>query len=70
MLNDEEITAISIRDRFLGKLESHYTIIGVLKEYNRKLEILVGSEYTKGTAERYRTNYPAIIYLSERGQLD
>lgn len=55
-LHNEEVTAISIRDRFLGKQGSHHTIIGVFKEHNRKLEILIGSEYTKGTAERYRTS--------------
>ncbi|KQM75270.1 hypothetical protein ASE74_20855 [Pedobacter sp. Leaf216] len=55
-LHNEEVTAISIRDRFLGKQGNHHTIIGVFKEHNRKLEILIGSEYTKGTAERYRTS--------------
>ncbi|WP_316849083.1 site-specific integrase [Pedobacter agri] len=55
-LHNEEVTAISIRDRFLGKQGSYHTIIGVFKEHNRKLEILIGSEYTKGTAERYRTS--------------
>jgi len=55
-LRDETITADSIRDRFLGKEEKQITLVSVFEEHNRKVEILVGSEFTKGTAERYRTS--------------
>lgn len=53
---DEMITADAIRDRFQGKEEKQTTLIGVFQEHNRKVEILVGTEYTKGTAQRYRTS--------------
>jgi site-specific recombinase XerD len=53
---DEIITADIIRDRFLGKEETPITLVSVFEEHNRKVEILVGSEYTSGTAERYRTS--------------
>lgn len=53
---DEVITADIIRGRFLGTDEKLITLISVFEEHNRKVEILVGSEYTHGTAERYRTS--------------
>ncbi|MCX2477434.1 site-specific integrase [Pedobacter sp. MC2016-05] len=56
ILKDETITADVIRDRFLGREEKQITLISVFEEHNRKVEILVGSEYTHGTAERYRTS--------------
>ncbi|RNL52226.1 Arm DNA-binding domain-containing protein [Pedobacter jejuensis] len=56
VLNGKLLTADTIRDKFLGKEEQQYTLIDVFKEHNRKLEVLVGTEYTNGTAERYRTS--------------
>ncbi|WP_316848653.1 site-specific integrase, partial [Pedobacter psychrodurus] len=50
------ITAEAIRDKFQGKEEKQTTLIGVFTEHNRKMEVLVGTEYTKGTAQRYRTS--------------
>jgi integrase len=55
-LSDKPITAEAIRDRFQGKEERQTTLIEVFKEHNRKMEVLVGTEYTKGTAQRYRTS--------------
>ncbi|KIA95165.1 recombinase [Pedobacter kyungheensis] len=62
---DEEITADIIRDRFLGKEETPITLVSVFQEHNRKVEILVGSEYTSGTAERYRTSLKHTINFLE-----
>jgi len=55
-LREDTITADSLRDKFLGKEEKQHSLISVFEEHNRKVEILVGAEFTKGTAERYRTS--------------
>ena len=53
---DDLITAEKLRDQFLGKVEKQRTFIDVFKDHNQKLEALVGQEFSKGTAERYRTS--------------
>ncbi|ALL08711.1 recombinase [Pedobacter sp. PACM 27299] len=50
------ITAKQLRDQFQGKAEKQRTLIDVFKDHNHKMEALVGSEFSKGTAERYRTS--------------
>lgn len=52
---DEIITAESIRNKFLGKSEQPRSLIEIFKDHNRKVEALVGKEYTKGTLTRYET---------------
>jgi site-specific recombinase XerD len=56
MAADETITAESIRNRFQGKVEKPITLIEAFKDHNEKMESLVGMEFSKGTAERYRTS--------------
>lgn len=53
---DDPITAERLRDQFQGKIEKQCTLIDVFKDHNHKMETLVGSEFSKGTAERYRTS--------------
>uniref|UniRef100_UPI002930AD98 phage integrase SAM-like domain and Arm DNA-binding domain-containing protein n=1 Tax=Pedobacter gandavensis TaxID=2679963 RepID=UPI002930AD98 len=53
---DDPITAERLRDQFQGKIEKQCTLIGVFKDHNYKMETLVGSEFSKGTSERYRTS--------------
>jgi len=53
---DEIITAQTLRNKFQGKEEKYLTLIEVFKDHNQKMESLVGSEFKKGTAERYRTS--------------
>ncbi|MBC8986653.1 site-specific integrase [Pedobacter sp. N36a] len=50
------ITAKQLRDQFQGKAEKQRTLIDVFKDHNYKMDALVGSEFSKGTAERYRTS--------------
>jgi site-specific recombinase XerD len=50
------ITAEKLRDHFLGKEEKQRTLIDVFKDHNDKMEALIGAEFSKGTAERYRTS--------------
>ena len=52
---DEMITAENIRNKFLGKSEQPRSLIAIFKDHNRKVEALVGKEYTKGTLTRYQT---------------
>lgn len=51
-----DITAKKLRDHLQGKVEKQRTIIDVFKDHNNKIESLVGQEFSKGTAERYRTS--------------
>jgi site-specific recombinase XerD len=53
---DENITAESIRNQFLGKKEKSLNLIGIFKDHNQKMEALLGSEFKKGTLDRYRTS--------------
>lgn len=53
---NELITAETLRNKFQGKAEKCMTLIDVFKDHNQKMESLVGSEFKKGTAERYRTS--------------
>ncbi|MFD2287568.1 Arm DNA-binding domain-containing protein [Pedobacter petrophilus] len=53
---DDTITAERLRDHFQGKVEKQRTLIDVFKDHNSKMEALVGQEFFKGTAERYRTS--------------
>lgn len=53
---DEMITAETLRNKFQGKTEKCMTLIEVFKDHNLKMESLIGSEFKKGTAERYRTS--------------
>lgn len=49
------ITAERLRNQFQGKIEKQSTLIDAFKDHNNKMETLVGAEFSKGTAERYRT---------------
>jgi hypothetical protein len=53
---DALITAETIRNKFLGKSEKPRSLIGIFKEHNRKVEALLGKEFTKGTLCRYKTS--------------
>jgi len=53
---DDAITAEKLRDQFQGKVAKQRTLIDIFKDHNQKMEALVGREFSKGTAERYRTS--------------
>jgi site-specific recombinase XerD len=53
---DELITAETIRNKFMGKTEKPRSLIGIFKEHNKKVEALLGKEFTKGTLCRYQTS--------------
>lgn len=49
------ITAIALRDTFLGKKENDKMVLEIFKEHNDKVEQLIGKDFAPGTAERYKT---------------
>lgn len=53
----ESITAESLKNRFLGKKDKGMTLMEVFRDHNDKMTSLIGTEFTKGTAERYETSY-------------
>jgi integrase len=53
---DDLITAETIRNKFMGKTEKPRSLIDIFKEHNRKVEALLGKEFTKGTLCRYKTS--------------
>ena len=48
-----EVTAESIKCKFLGKEEKAYTILNAIKDHNQKMTALVGKEYAEGTLKRF-----------------
>ena len=55
LLNNEPITAESLKDRFVGKAEKIRTLTTVFEDHNLKMKNLVGKEFEKSTLQRYET---------------
>ena len=53
---DEIVTAETIRNKFQGKTEKPRNLIKIFKEHNKKVEALLGKEFSKGTLCRYQTS--------------
>jgi site-specific recombinase XerD len=54
-VNEEMVTAESLKNRFIGKVEKSRTLITVFDDHNAKMESLVGQEFEKSTLQRYKT---------------
>lgn len=54
-INDDEITAETLKNRFIGKVEKARTLVAVFEDHNAKMRSLVGQEYEKSTLQRYET---------------
>ena len=54
--DETEITASSLKDVFMGKVEKPKMLMELFAEHNRKVEALVGNGFASGTLERYRTS--------------
>jgi site-specific recombinase XerD len=50
------ITAERLKNVFIGKPDKIYTIVDVFKEHNNQIAALVGTDFAKGTLERYKTS--------------
>ena len=49
------VTALAIKNRYLGKDRVNKMLIEIFQEHNSKVNSLVGKDFAPGTAERYRT---------------
>jgi site-specific recombinase XerD len=54
-INDDEITAETLKNRFIGKVEKARTLVAVFEDHNAKMRSLVGQEFEKSTLQRYET---------------
>jgi site-specific recombinase XerD len=54
-INDDEVTAETLKNRFIGKVEKARTIVTVFEDHNAKMRSLVGQEFEKSTLQRYET---------------
>ncbi|UEG53371.1 site-specific integrase [Mucilaginibacter daejeonensis] len=52
---DETITAETIKNRFVGKVEKSRNLLVVFEDHNNKMRTLIGQEYEKSTLQRYET---------------
>ena len=52
---DLTVTAETLKNRFIGKVEKARTLITVFEDHNAKMESLVGQEFEKSTLQRYKT---------------
>lgn len=50
------ITAVEIKNRFIGKEDKRRMLIELFEEHNRKMAALIDTEYSEGTVKRYRTS--------------
>lgn len=53
--NEKEITAETLKNRFLGKQENVHTLFEIFEDHNKKIEALKGKEFSVGTIEKYKT---------------
>lgn len=54
---NREITATTLKNRYLGKDEKMITLMEVFKDHNSQMEALIGKSFAKGTWERYETSF-------------
>lgn len=51
----KEVTAISLKNKFLGKEEQKPMLLDIFNIHNRQMEELLGNEYEENTLKGYRT---------------
>lgn len=70
--NGRLLTALSIRNRFLGKDEVKKSVLEVFDKHNLDMEALVGIDYSTGTLKRFKTTRKHIssFMLAEYGRDD
>ncbi|WP_417857291.1 site-specific integrase [Xanthomarina gelatinilytica] len=52
---NNDISAIKIRDIYCGKEDNHKMLLKIFKDHNNQVERLVGKDFAAGTLERYKT---------------
>jgi site-specific recombinase XerD len=53
--DNKEVTAETLKNKFLGVEEKQVTLITLFKEHNKRVEKLIGKGYSTGTLDRYKT---------------
>ncbi len=53
--NGEDISAIKIKDEFLGNNKNSKSILEMFEEHNSRMEKLIGKDYSFRTLQRYKT---------------
>jgi site-specific recombinase XerD len=54
--NEKLITAETLKNRMLGKVEKAYMLIDIFRDHNNKMAALLGKDFADGTLERYKTS--------------
>ena len=54
--NDKLISAETLKNRMLGKVEKPQMLIEIFLDHNNKMAALLGNEFANGTLERYKTS--------------
>ncbi len=52
----EAITAVSLKNHYLGVAEEPRMLVGIFQEHNRRMAKLVPKDFASGTLERYKTS--------------
>lgn len=52
----ETITAVSLKNNYLGVEEDPRMLVGISQQHNRRMADLVPNEFAAGTLERYKTS--------------
>lgn len=50
---DREITAVSLKNKFLGVEEETHTLLTAFQDHNDKMEALIEKDFTEGTLSKY-----------------
>lgn len=53
--DNKEVTAETLKNKFLGVEEKQVTLITLFKDHNNRVEKLIGKGYSTGTLDRYKT---------------
>ena len=54
---DKQVTADALKNFVTGQGETKRMVLKIFSEYNRKMKLLVGTEFAPGTMQRYQTSY-------------
>ncbi len=63
----EDISAIIIKNIYLGKERKEYMLLEIFQEHNDEIESLLGKGFTKGTLQRYKAAYKHVSAYIEHG---
>ncbi|WP_035677546.1 site-specific integrase [Flavobacterium limnosediminis] len=53
--NDDRVTAATMKNKILGIEEKGHMLITIFKDHNKRMEALIGKEYSLSTHKRYET---------------